>query len=385
MNDNIRIIIYDAGPNIIDKLFYYNIYYENLIKCDNNYLLTININDYKILKRHYKCRIIRYYGKRFIINFIKENKYMIISLFIGLFMLYLLSNTIFNIKINTNDKNIYNIVKESLDKYNLKKYKKKKSFDEIKSIKENILKENENVLEWLEIREKGCDYYVDITPRVKKEIIINDNTPSDIVASKDGKILYITSSSGTVLKEKNDYVKKGEVLISGNIIKGEKIAYQVKSEGRVYAEVWYTVKVTVPFKYVEYISTGEIINHYYLDIFGKKFTLIGKYESNNTLNNTKLILDKPYLPFRLYKEEKKKYKYKEFNVSESDAYKEALKRSDIKIKNMLKDDEYIISKNILKKEIFSSKIILEVFYKAYENIASYAKIEKKEEEVWKVK
>ena len=39
---------------------------------------------------------------------------------------------------------------------------------------------------------------------------------------------------------------KGEVIISGNIMKGEKLAYQVKSNGHVYAETWYTVKIEVP-------------------------------------------------------------------------------------------------------------------------------------------
>jgi hypothetical protein len=41
---------------------------------------------------------------------------------------------------------------------------------------------------------------------------------------------------------------------------------------------------------------------------------------------------------------------------------------------MLDNDEYIISKKILKKEAFSSKIKIEVFYKVYENIGITSKI-----------
>ena len=54
--------------------------------------------------------------------------------------------------------------------------------------------------------------------------------------------------------------------------------------------------------YVEYVETGKTINHYYLDIAGKKMTLTGKYDSTRTMNTKKLILDKPYLFFKLYKE-----------------------------------------------------------------------------------
>ena len=378
-NDYVRIIVYEKSNNFLNYLFYNNIFYENLIKCKDYYILSITYDNYKKINRRYKCEVIRYYGKRFIINFIKLNRYMLISFIISMFVLYLLSHTIFNIKINSGDKNIVKIINKSLKDNNIEIYKRKKNFKEIENIKEKILKENEDFLEWIEIEEKGCNYIINVTPRVKRKKSISNGDYTDIVASKDGKILFITASSGTKLKDKGDYVKKGEVIISGNIMKGEKLAYQVKSKGHVYAETWYTVKIEVPFKYTEYVNTGKIINRYYLDIFGNEFTLIGKYKSNNTMNTKTLILDKPYLPFKLYKESMKKYEYKEFIINKKEAYNEAIKRSDIKIKNMLNNDEYIISKNVLKKEVFSSKIKVEVFYKVYENIGLTSKIKNIEE------
>ena len=46
------------------------------------------------------------------------------------------------------------------------------------------------------------------------------------------------------------------------------------------------------------------------------------------------------------------------------------------IKKRLKSDEYIISKNVLKKEAKSSKIYIEVFFKTYENIGYTSSIDK---------
>ena len=80
------------------------------------------------------------------------------------------------------------------------------------------------------------EYDVNVTPRVVKNNEEKDSTPSSIVASKDGRILHINSTSGTELKEINDYVKKGDILISGNIFKGDKVTNQVKAEGLIYAE-----------------------------------------------------------------------------------------------------------------------------------------------------
>ena len=378
-NNKVKIIVYENSNKFLNYLVYHSIYYEDLTLNDN-YILTIDYEDYKKISRRYKTKIIKYYGKRFIINYLDTNKYMLISLFISFLVLYLLTNTIFKIIINTNDEKLYNLINNSLKENNISIYKRKKSFKELKKIKDKILKNNEDSLEWIEIKEKGCIYNVELTARVKNKENNSDNNPKDIVASKDGLIKYITSSSGVKLKDVNDYVKKGEVLISGNIIKGEDtLITQVRAKGKVYAEVWYTVNITIPFNYVEYVETGKVINHYYLDIAGKKFTLIGKYDSNFTMNTKDLVLEKPYLFFKLYKETKREYKYKEFNINENEAYKEALKRSENKIKSKLNDNEYIISKKVLKKEVFRSKMNIEVFFKVYENIGVTSNIVEKDD------
>ena len=378
-NNKVKIIVYENSNKFLNYLVYHSIYYEDLTLNDN-YILTIDYEDYKKISRRYKTKIIKYYGKRFIINYLDTNKYMLISLFISFLVLYLLTNTIFKININTNDEKLYNLINNSLKENNISIYKRKKSFKELKKIKNKILKNNEESLEWIEIKEKGCIYNVELTARVKNKENNSDNNPKDIVASKDGLIKYITSSSGVKLKDVNDYVKKGEVLISGNIIKGEDtLITQVRAKGKVYAEVWYTVNITIPFNYVEYVETGKVINHYYLDIAGKKFTLIGKYDSNFTMNTKDLVLEKPYLFFKLYKETKREYKYKEFNINENEAYKEAHKRSENKIKSKLNDNEYIISKKVLKKEVFRSKMNIEVFFKVYENIGVTSNIVEKDD------
>lgn len=368
MNDLVKIRINTCNNKFINYLVYNNINYNSLIKLNDSFILITNYDNYKKISRRYETRIVRYYGKKFIINFVKINKYMIISVIISLMLLRLLTNTIFEININTNDDKLKNEILSSLKDNDIDIYKRKKSFNELIEIKNNILNSNKDILEWIEIVEKGCTYNINITKRVKK--IDNDNAliPSDIVASKDGLIKYITNYNGTKLKDINDYVKKGDVLISGDIIKNDEIVDIVTAKGDVYAEVWYTVKVNIPYNYIEYTDTLKRVNHYYLDIFGKKITLLGKYDSKNTISSKKLILNKPYLLFKLYKEEKKIYQYKEYKITKEEAYIEALKRSEKQIKNKLKNNEYIISKNTLKKDVFRSKMYVEVFFRVYENI-----------------
>ena len=71
----------------------------------------------------------------------------------------------------------------------------------------------------------------------------------NVVAKKNAVIMEIRSSSGQIIKKINDYVNKGDVIISGNITKKDEIKNVVKAEGIVYGETWYNVKVELPRRY----------------------------------------------------------------------------------------------------------------------------------------
>ena len=355
-------------------MIYNKIYYDSLNKNNEYFVLDVSYDDYLYIRRRYKCHIVKYYGKKNIVNMYENNKYVLLSLIISFMLLFLLCNTIFDIKINSDDKDIVNIINDSLSDNGIDVYKRKVSFDKLNSIKNKILEDNKDTLEWIEIREKGCIYYIDVTPRVKSNNNVDNSLPSDIVAEKDGVIKHIVVHRGSKVIDNGDYVKKGDILISGNIIKNENVIDKVHSEGVIYAETWKTVNISIPFKRIDYVYK-KTINHYYLDIFGHKFTISGKYDSDNTINKKSIVLDKPYLFFKLYKEEKKIYDYNEVILNKEEAYNEALNRSIDVINKKLSSDEYIISKKVLKKEVKRSKINLEVFFKVYEKIGVTSEIQ----------
>lgn len=372
--NKVRIVVNENSNKFLNYLIYNKIYYDSLNKYNEYFVLDVSYDDYLYIRRRYKCHIVKYYGKKNIVNIYENNKYVLLSLIISFMLLFLLCNTIFDIKINSDDKDIANVINDSLKDNGIGVYKRKVSFDKLNSIKNKILEDNKDTLEWIEIREKGCIYYIDVTPRVKSNNNVDNALPSDIVAEKDGVIKHIVVHRGSKVIDNGDYVKKGDILISGNIIKNENVIDKVHSEGVIYAETWKTVNISVPFKRIDYVYK-KTINHYYLDIFGHKFTISGKYDSDNTINKKSIVLDKPYLFFKLYKEEKKIYDYNEVILNKEEAYNEALNRSIDVINKKLSSDEYIISKKVLKKEVKRSKINLEVFFKVYEKIGVTSEIQ----------
>jgi len=372
--NKVRIVVNENSNKFLNYLIYNKIYYDSLNKYNEYFVLDVSYDDYLYIRRRYKCHIVKYYGKKNIVNIYENNKYVLLSLIISFMLLFLLCNTIFDIKINSDNKDIINIINNSLSDNGIGVYKRKVSFDKLNSIKNKILEDNKDTLEWIEIREKGCIYYIDVTPRVKSNNNVDNSLPSDIVAEKDGVIKHIVVHRGSKVIDNGDYVKKGDILISGNIIKNENVIDKVHSEGVIYAETWKTVNISIQFKRIDYVYK-KTINHYYLDIFGHKFTISGKYDSDNTINKKSIVLDKPYLFFKLYKEEKKIYDYNEVVLNKEEAYNEALNRSIDVINKKLSSDEYIISKKVLKKEVKRSKINLEVFFKVYEKIGVTSEIQ----------
>ena len=180
-------------------------------------------------------------------------------------------------------------------------------------------------------------------------------------------ILTITSDKGEVIKKKKDYVKKGDVIISGLIRNKDKIVSKVCASGKVYGEVWYKVTSIYPSTYNEEVLTGNKKKDMELNIFNKKLSLKRKYE--NYKIKDKNILTSNLIPMSLnlstyYETKILKRKYNLNNIERL-----ALKDSNKKIKNKLSKDESILYKKVLKKTRKNSKIEIEIFFKVREDIS----------------
>lgn len=368
-----KVLVSTIEEGVYKKLISNNIYFSNYTVKDNKVTFIINYEDLDLLEEIVNIEVIKYYGLVGIKIFLKKHYILLTSFILSYIIIIILSNVIFKVEIVTNNQVLKDNITYYLNYYGIVKYKFVKSNKYIENVKEKILLENKDSIEWISINREGVKYVVNVTPRVISNRVSVDK-PSDIVSKKDALIKYLVVTGGSSVKEVNDVVKKGEVIISGNVVKFDEVVGTTRSKGKVFGEVWYTVNISIPFKHVIYEKTGETINHIYLNIFGHKFTLIGHYITNNSINEVSTLVDKPYLFFKLMKESKELYNYKEVNLNSESAFKEALERADKSISNKLDTNEYIIERKVLKKDVFSSKIDIELFYRVYENIGEEKEI-----------
>jgi len=343
----------------------------------NEVIIKIYKKDYKKIKEIktiYDIFIVDSYGFIKIKKIINMNKFMIISLIIGFILLLFLTNTIFEIEVVHNDSKTRERLINILEKYNIKVGKFKKNYDYITSVKEKILTDYKDEIEWLEIENVGVKYIVRLELRkIPEQADTIENR--HIVASKDAIIKIIESSSGQIVKNKNDFVHKGDIIISGSIKLNEETKKNIGAIGNVYGEVWYKTTIEYPLIYKENKETGNKRTVYVLKILNKEIELFNFNKFKNKKVKSIPILFSNLLPIRLEKQEQKEIKKIEFIYTEEEAVSAAINMAKEKIESKLNDKEKVLSEKTLNIHENDSTIVVEMFFTVLENITEYKKIE----------
>lgn len=330
--------------------------------------LKVSYTEYqkiKKLKTIYEINIIKTVGKQRAINIIKKYKTQILSLLLSIVLCVILSKLILVINIDTENKQIKQIIKDTLTENNITLYSKQKSYQELSKISKIIKQNNINKIEWVELSRKGTILNIKVIERV-----VNDNTKDnsykDIVASKNGYIKKIYSRKGQLLKNIDDYVKKGDIIISGNIYRNEEVIEKVKAEGKVYAEVWYIIKLNESLTHQKLEKEEEGTKRLILKTNNKEITLF-KIKKKVKVEKEKQLF-KGITCNILIKEQQNQKQIKEKHNTNT-LTNILLKKAEKALKKTLQQDEYIIKQKTLKKYTKNDKMYIEVFFKTYENIA----------------
>ena len=376
MKNKYKLLITGRNTNyFLEKIIKNNILIYDLEKNDKSIIIVVDEDGYskiKKIKTYYKIKILNIYGKNKIKYLLEKYFVFIVSFILGVFLNILLSNIIFDVQVIHSNPKIRNIIYRDLEEYGIKKFYLKKSYRKKEYIITKILEKETNDIEWLEIESIGTKYIVRVEQR-KKNKKVKKCIPRNIIAKKDSMIISINATKGEVVKKKLDYVKKGDVLISGLIHNKEQIVSKECAEGRVYGEVWYKVMLELPINYHEEILTGRSKRNIELSFFNKNYVLFNKYKTYR--RNKKIIIKSKLLPISLnftkYLETKERLDKYSLNTNIS----KIIKIAENKLESKINNEDSIIDKKVLKKQEKNSKIIVDVFFKVKEEITDEESIE----------
>ena len=363
--------------NFLKRLINNNINIEKVIPISHKEIdLIINYQDLdKVLKLKtiYNIKIVRYYGKLRIIKRIKKDIFILSSLLISLLLIYTLSNIIFKVEVIHSNKNIIKLVTKELEDNGIKKYKFVKNYQEIEKIKNKILEENKDTLEWLEIIREGTKY----TIRVEERIINNkpkDNKIYNIVASKNAVIKNIYAESGEKIRSINTYVKKGDIIISSDITLPNNEKISKTASGKVQGEVWYNINIEYPYQYHEIKYTGNKKKVLVLNLLNKRISFFDFHKYKTFNRNIKYIFNNNITPISLIYEDE----YETNIINEVYDYNTAKEKAITKAKDKILEKypniKDITNIKIIKEEDKKNKISLNLFVTCLEDITEYQEV-----------
>ena len=325
------------------------------------------------LKSIYEITVIGNLGSKYLEENTRKNAFLILFMMLGLVLIMVLSRVVFSIDIINQDRDIRELLKDELKKYGIVKYSFQKSYEELEKIEDRILEDNKSKLEWIEISSYGTKYIVRLEERK-----LNKEEESfyyqSIVSKKDAVLTRVEAISGEKVRQVNDYVKAGDVVISGYITRPDNTKIPTKAEGTIYGEIWYEVNVDYPIVYQETNLTGKSKIVYALYFFGYRFGLFDFEEVRSFEAKRKELISSNFLDIRFVKEEQFEVVVKDEVYTEDIAKIKAIDY----IKNKLMRDNGDIVEirdvKILDAESDADSIEFKLFIRVIEDIGEVVSI-----------
>ncbi len=281
--------------------------------------LKVSRRDFAHLKsiiRKVSCHleIVDKKGLPFIYWRLKKRKFLVGGATLGLVIIYILSSLIWTIEI-TGSKNINEqLIIEQLHELGVRKGEFKSKFD-LKNLENTLLLKNQE-LSYIHINFSGTKLKIELVEKEDPPPTIDMDTPTNIIADRDGIIEKILVYGGKAVVREGDLVKKGDLLISGELSweemqKGEELELDdtgrmlIHAWGDVIARTWYEIEVEAPSIVKNEGSEERVIQRSLLiggkEIFRRKDHISeSKYDK---IEEIIPIIDFMELPFHLKKTE----------------------------------------------------------------------------------
>ncbi len=233
---------------------------------------------------------------------------------------------------------------------------------------------------YIGVKKSGSKIIIELS-NYETPIIDNDslNDPGDIISKYDSYIVGIESKKGVVLVTTSQSVKKGDLLISGNINYKFNIndySKLVKANGIILGEVAEYISYVIKKEQLGYVYSSKITKYCELSLFNKiietkKVNLNDGYKKKQTFINFFNFLKVNKV--NAYSKEETLIKY---NQDDALKYAKSKVYYDFNIER-ISDKECVKEINTLKIDETDEKFTILFLVKSIRNIGEFIKYEKK--------
>ncbi|WP_078577107.1 sporulation protein YqfD [Salipaludibacillus agaradhaerens] len=337
------------------------------------YVLLTDLYKLKKMAKLLSCKI-KFEEKKglpFLLKKLSNRKGLVAGILGFIAVLILLSNMVWTIEIEGTDPAMEHEVRHVLEQMGIKKGAFQYFLPAPEIIQDNIMNELDGVT-WIGVTKHGSSYHFQV---VEKEIVEERPTTGTghLVASRKAVIHDLFVEKGNPLIKPNQVVKKGDILVSGELGKEGKTTF-IAAEGEVIGEFWYKVRVKVPLSQTIETVTGRTAKKHGLKI-GNMTVPVWGFSGLNTDEKYKEQISKDWEIFG-YKtpfSHVVTHEYELQSIDRERAQKKAVaiakEEATKKLMQMLSEDAIITGEKVLHETVDGGKVKVSLHYKIQDNIA----------------
>ena len=328
------------------------------IRCSimySEYKQAVNV----VKKLKGKIKVIGINGVIVFILQIKRRLSLAVGFVVFFILLYLLSNNIWAIDIETQNNLTPFEVRKELTSIGITPGIKKANIN-VYDI-ERKMEDLDDQIMWIRVRIEGSTLRVVIKEKINPPLTEKE-LPNEVLAKMDGEIKRVFTVSGNSAVVPGDIVKKGDVLILQKEGR-EGFEKEVKPSGTVIANTFYDKFMEVQISGEKLKRTGNKDSDIYINICNKKIYLkkaINDFEYYDKIEERKGLLNKV-----VYFEKKGE----QINLDKDTVINECALNLQKSLEKSLSKDAKIIDKKIEENDLGNGKIIVKITFTVEQDIA----------------
>lgn len=140
------------------------------------------------------------------------------------------------------------------------------------SIENRVLLASDDI-SWLSVNMSGTVARVEIREVIDTEIKDKETLPANLIATRDGQISALEVYSGFLCVKEGDYVREGDLLVSGIYDSTQGALRYTRASGSVFAKTVRTFTVEIPLSRQIKVYSDGYIEKKTLNFFGKSIKL----------------------------------------------------------------------------------------------------------------
>jgi similar to stage IV sporulation protein len=252
---------------------YRGVFLWEAARTDAGVELNVSIKGFRMLKgcgRKTKCRtrIIKKSGLPFIIYRYRKRKLLMSGVLFFILSMYALSSFVWRVDIIGAQTLDHDEIRVFLSEQGVGVGSFKYLIDR-HTVARNLITHFDQI-GFADIHIKGTRTAVLLAEAIPPQFIIDRETPTHVVADRDGLITNITAGAGAPLARAGDVVQAGETLVSGMLQlqtnTGEPELVYVHAYAEVWARRYYPIEFIIPLTYEERVFTGRTANRYAMEL-----------------------------------------------------------------------------------------------------------------------